>query len=124
MGRTAHLFGAADRCLAEFVHDSGPGASVLCYMPVAIKQHVECITGCIAHKRHRAFERIEATPEAVDRGSSTSTRRHKDEDARLSGHMGTQAPGMSGLRRQRGVCRLGHDMPCSGRQRAAVVGRT
>ncbi|MGA8552730.1 MAG: NAD(P)/FAD-dependent oxidoreductase, partial [Stellaceae bacterium] len=47
---------------------TGPGSpSVLCNMPVAIEQHVEWITGCIADMRKHGFERIEPTPEAVDR---------------------------------------------------------
>jgi cation diffusion facilitator CzcD-associated flavoprotein CzcO len=46
---------------------TGPGSpSVLCNMPVAIEQHVEWITGCIAHMRAQGLERIEARPEAVD----------------------------------------------------------
>ena len=47
---------------------TGPGSpSVLCNMPVAIEQHVEWITDCIAHMRERGLERIEATPGAADR---------------------------------------------------------
>jgi cation diffusion facilitator CzcD-associated flavoprotein CzcO len=47
---------------------TGPGSpSVLCNMPVAIEQHVDWITDCIAHLRATERERIEATPEAVDR---------------------------------------------------------
>jgi cation diffusion facilitator CzcD-associated flavoprotein CzcO len=47
---------------------TGPGSpSVLCNMPVAIEQHVDWITDCIAHLRATGRERIEATPEAVDR---------------------------------------------------------
>jgi hypothetical protein len=36
-------------------------------MPVAIEQHVEWITGCIAHMRAHGLERIEARPEAMER---------------------------------------------------------
>ncbi len=47
---------------------TGPGSpSVLCNMPVAIEQHAEWITACIAHMRERGFNRIEAKPEAVDK---------------------------------------------------------
>nr|WP_294556078.1 NAD(P)/FAD-dependent oxidoreductase [uncultured Rhodopila sp.] len=47
---------------------TGPGSpSVLCNMPVAIEQHVEWITDCIAHLRARGLKRIEPKPEAVDR---------------------------------------------------------
>ncbi|MGH7123835.1 MAG: flavin-containing monooxygenase [Stellaceae bacterium] len=46
---------------------TGPGSpSVLCNMPVAIEQHVEWITDCIAHMRAQGIERIEAKPEAMD----------------------------------------------------------
>jgi cation diffusion facilitator CzcD-associated flavoprotein CzcO len=47
---------------------TGPGSpSVLCNMPVAIEQHVEWITDCIAYMRAKGLERIEARPEAMDR---------------------------------------------------------
>ena len=47
---------------------TGPGSpSVLCNMPVAIEQHVDWITDCIAHMRAHGLERIEALPEAMDR---------------------------------------------------------
>jgi cation diffusion facilitator CzcD-associated flavoprotein CzcO len=47
---------------------TGPGSpSVLCNMPVAIEQHVEWITACIAHMRAHGFTRIEATQAAADR---------------------------------------------------------
>src|SRR3954466_6810362 len=36
-------------------------------MPVAIEQHVEWITACIAHMRVHGFAHIEPAPEAVDR---------------------------------------------------------
>ncbi|MGI9520855.1 MAG: flavin-containing monooxygenase [Hyphomicrobiaceae bacterium] len=46
---------------------TGPGSpSVLCNMPVAIEQHVEWITDCIAHMMREGLARIEATEEAVD----------------------------------------------------------
>ena len=47
---------------------TGPGSpSVLCNMPVAIEQHAEWITDCIAHMRANGLERIEARPDAVDK---------------------------------------------------------
>ncbi|MBV9521436.1 MAG: NAD(P)/FAD-dependent oxidoreductase [Alphaproteobacteria bacterium] len=47
---------------------TGPGSpSVLCNMPVAIEQHVEWITDCIAYLRRKGLERIEARTEAADR---------------------------------------------------------
>ena len=46
---------------------TGPGSpSVLCNMPVAIEQHVEWITDCIAHLRARGLDRVEARVEAMD----------------------------------------------------------
>jgi cation diffusion facilitator CzcD-associated flavoprotein CzcO len=46
---------------------TGPGSpSVLCNMPVAIEQHVDWITDCIAHLRENGIERIEPRPEAAD----------------------------------------------------------
>src|SRR4051794_8305086 len=46
---------------------TGPGSpSVLCNMPVAIEQHVEWITDCIAHMRKHGLTRIEPKNEAVD----------------------------------------------------------
>ncbi|HEX7810282.1 MAG TPA: NAD(P)/FAD-dependent oxidoreductase [Burkholderiales bacterium] len=46
---------------------TGPGSpSVLCNMPVAIEQHVEWITDCIAHLRKAGFKTIEPSEEAVD----------------------------------------------------------
>ncbi len=47
---------------------TGPGSpSVLCNMPVAIEQHVDWITDCIAHMRERGLERIEPRADAVDK---------------------------------------------------------
>ena len=46
---------------------TGPGSpSVLCNMPVAIEQHVEWITDCIAHLRSEGLTRIEPKEEAVE----------------------------------------------------------
>ncbi|HXP75222.1 MAG TPA: NAD(P)/FAD-dependent oxidoreductase [Stellaceae bacterium] len=46
---------------------TGPGSpSVLCNMPVAIEQHVEWITDCIAHMREHGLQCIEARSEAAD----------------------------------------------------------
>ncbi len=47
---------------------TGPGSpSVLCNMPVAIEQHVEWITDCIAHMRKHGLTRIETSAEAMDK---------------------------------------------------------
>lgn len=46
---------------------TGPGSpSVLCNMPVAIEQHVEWITDCIAYMRAGSFNCIEANDAAMD----------------------------------------------------------
>ena len=46
---------------------TGPGSpSVLCNMPVAIEQHVEWISDCIAHMRREGLTRIEATEESME----------------------------------------------------------
>jgi cation diffusion facilitator CzcD-associated flavoprotein CzcO len=46
---------------------TGPGSpSVLCNMPVAIEQHVEWITDCIARMRADGVQHIEARAEAMD----------------------------------------------------------
>jgi hypothetical protein len=45
----------------------GPGSpSVLCNMPVAIEQHVDWITDCIAHMREEGLGRIEPRVTAMD----------------------------------------------------------
>jgi len=50
----------------NFFTITGPGSpSVLTNMPVAIEQHVEWITDCIAHLRANGIEAIEPDPEAV-----------------------------------------------------------
>ena len=47
---------------------TGPGSpSVLCNMPIAIEQHVEWITDCIAYMRWRGLSRIEPHAHAMDR---------------------------------------------------------
>lgn len=47
---------------------TGPGSpSVLTNMPIAIEQHVEWIADCIGHMRKAKLDRIETTPEAMDR---------------------------------------------------------
>jgi cation diffusion facilitator CzcD-associated flavoprotein CzcO len=46
---------------------TGPGSpSVLCNLPVAIEQHVDWITDCIAHMRAHHLERIETSTAAMD----------------------------------------------------------
>ena len=46
---------------------TGPGSpSVLCNLPVAIEQHVDWITDCLAWMREHGHDRVETTDEAVD----------------------------------------------------------
>jgi len=50
----------------NFFTITGPGSpSVLTNMPVAIEQHVEWITECIAHLRRGGIDSVEADPEAA-----------------------------------------------------------
>ncbi|MBR0681316.1 NAD(P)/FAD-dependent oxidoreductase [Roseomonas eburnea] len=95
---------------------TGPGSpSVLTNMPVAIEQHVEWITACIAHLRASGLARIEPAPDAVDRWVA-----HVNEaaDATLlpqAGHswyLGANVPGKprvfmpyaGGMARYRAIC--------------------
>ena len=65
---TTQLSRPADRGLPKPLFTvTGPGSpSVLCNMPVAIEQHVEWITACIAHMREHGLKRIETKDEAVN----------------------------------------------------------
>lgn len=64
----------------NFFTITGPGSpSVLTNMPVAIEQHVEWITGCIAHLRERGIAAIEPTVEAARKWDS-----HVEEAARAT----------------------------------------
>jgi cation diffusion facilitator CzcD-associated flavoprotein CzcO len=95
---------------------TGPGSpSVLCNMPVAIEQHVEWITNCIARMRGSGFERIEPEPEAVQRWVN-----HVNDaanatllpQARHSWYLGANVPGKprvfmpyaGGMARYREIC--------------------
>ena len=58
---------------------TGPGSpSVLCNMPVAIEQHVEWITDCIAHMRNHGLKRIEPSPKRWIVGSAGQRGRRCD----------------------------------------------
>jgi cation diffusion facilitator CzcD-associated flavoprotein CzcO len=47
---------------------TGPGSpSVLCNMPVAIEQHADWITDCIAYIQAKGLDRIEPRPDAVEK---------------------------------------------------------
>ena len=95
---------------------TGPGSpSVLCNMPVAIEQHVDWITDCIAHMRERGLDRIEAKADAADRWVE-----HVNEvahgtlmvQAGSSWYLGANVPGKprvfmpyaGGMARYRGIC--------------------
>jgi cation diffusion facilitator CzcD-associated flavoprotein CzcO len=95
---------------------TGPGSpSVLCNMPVAIEQHVEWITACIAQMREHGFERIEPTPDAVDgwvahvNGAADATLLPQ---AKHSWYLGANVPGKprvfmpyaGGMARYREIC--------------------
>jgi cation diffusion facilitator CzcD-associated flavoprotein CzcO len=63
---------------------TGPGSpSVLTNMPVAIEQHVEWITECIAHMRRHGLNRIEPSSEAM---STWVSRVNAAADATLLSH--------------------------------------
>ena len=95
---------------------TGPGSpSVLTNMPVAIEQHVEWITECIATLRNKGLARIEAAPEAaLDWGAEVN----KAGDATLlplaksSWYLGANVPGKprvfmpyaGGMARYRAIC--------------------
>ena len=95
---------------------TGPGSpSVLCNMPVAIEQHVDWITDCIAYMRQRGLDRIEATAEAADQWVD---RVNEAADATLlplaasSWYLGANVPGKprvfmpyaGGMARYRRIC--------------------
>jgi len=95
---------------------TGPGSpSVLTNMPVAIEQHVDWITGCIAHLRRNGIAAIEPDADAARRWG-----KHVDETAnstllskaKHSWYYGANVPGKprvfmpyaGGLARYRGIC--------------------
>lgn len=95
---------------------TGPGSpSVLCNMPVAIEQHVEWITGCIAHMREHDIARVEARPASMDHWVKTV---NEAADATLlplahhSWYLGANIPGKprvfmpyaGGMVRYRDIC--------------------
>ncbi len=95
---------------------TGPGSpSVLTNMPVAIEQHAEWITDCIAYMREHDIARIEAQPESMDRWVQEV---NKAADATLLPHahhswyLGANIPGKprvfmpyaGGMVRYRGIC--------------------
>ncbi len=95
---------------------TGPGSpSVLCNMPVAIEQHVEWITDCIAHLRGHEIERIEARDEASDewvQQVNEAARATLLPEAHSSWYLGANVPGKprvfmpyaGGMARYRAIC--------------------
>jgi cation diffusion facilitator CzcD-associated flavoprotein CzcO len=95
---------------------TGPGSpSVLCNMPVAIEQHAEWISDCIATMRERGLERIEPEPAAVEKWVA-----HVNDaanatllpQAKHSWYLGANVPGKprvfmpyaGGMAHYRGIC--------------------
>jgi cation diffusion facilitator CzcD-associated flavoprotein CzcO len=95
---------------------TGPGSpSVLCNMPVAIEQHVDFITDCIAHLYATQHSRVEATPHATEKWVD-----HVNEaasatllpQAKHSWYLGANIPGKprvfmpyaGGMARYRAIC--------------------
>src|SRR4029079_15323601 len=95
---------------------TGPGGpSVLTNMPVAIEQHVEWITDCIAHMREHGIRTIEASEEATRTWGEhvqECARAKPCWDAKHSWYFGANVPGKpqvfmpysGGLARYRRTC--------------------
>ena len=95
---------------------TGPGSpSVLCNMPVAIEQHVEWITDCIAQMRAKGLQRIEAKDEAMDEWVQEVNRAANATllpQAHHSWYLGANVPGKprvfmpyaGGMARYRDIC--------------------
>ncbi|WP_323808892.1 flavin-containing monooxygenase [Zeimonas arvi] len=95
---------------------TGPGSpSVLCNLPVAIEQHVDWVTDCIAWMRERGATRVEPAEEAVEQWLATV---QAAADATLlpsvphSWYLGANVPGKprifmpyaGGMARYRAIC--------------------
>jgi cation diffusion facilitator CzcD-associated flavoprotein CzcO len=95
---------------------TGPGSpSVLCNMPVAIEQHAEWITDCIAHMREYGIDCCEAAAEAAEKwGEHVNTAAHATllPLATHSWYLGANVPGKprvfmpyaGGMARYRAIC--------------------
>jgi len=95
---------------------TGPGSpSVLCNMPVAIEQHAEWITACIAHMREVGAETVEATSEAAAKwGAHVNDAANATllPQATHSWYLGANVPGKprvfmpyaGGMAHYRGIC--------------------
>ena len=118
----------------NFFTVTGPGSpSVLTNMPVAIEQHVDWITDCIAHLRKNGFDSIEPDPESAHKWGA-----HVNETANAtlltkakhSWYYGANVPGKpqvfmpyaGGLARYRAICNdvaaRGYDGFCLNRRGA------
>jgi cation diffusion facilitator CzcD-associated flavoprotein CzcO len=95
---------------------TGPGSpSVLCNMPVAIEQHADFITDCIAHMHaHRLFC-VEATPDATEKWATQVNEAASVTllpQAKHSWYLGANIPGKprvfmpyaGGMARYRAIC--------------------
>jgi cation diffusion facilitator CzcD-associated flavoprotein CzcO len=95
---------------------TGPGShSVLCNMPVAIEQHVDWITQCIAHLRANHVAVIEPAPDAVEDWSEQVNAAANETllpQASSSWYLGANVPGKprafmpyaGGMARYRQIC--------------------
>jgi cation diffusion facilitator CzcD-associated flavoprotein CzcO len=95
---------------------TGPGSpSVLCNMPVAVEQHVEWVTDCIAYLRQHDIARIEARSESMDcwvRAVNEAADATLLPHAHHSWYLGANVPGKprvfmpyaGGMVRYRGIC--------------------
>jgi cation diffusion facilitator CzcD-associated flavoprotein CzcO len=95
---------------------TGPGSpSVLCNMPVAIEQHVEWVTDCIAHLRASKVATIEAEPGAAEDWGAQVNDAANATLLPMAGHswyLGANVPGKprmfmpyaGGMKRYRQIC--------------------
>jgi cation diffusion facilitator CzcD-associated flavoprotein CzcO len=95
---------------------TGPGSpSVLTNMPVAIEQHVEWITDCIAHMRANGITRIEPKPQAAEKwvmDVNAAANETLLPQAKHSWYLGANVPGKprvfmpyaGGMARYREIC--------------------
>jgi cation diffusion facilitator CzcD-associated flavoprotein CzcO len=95
---------------------TGPGSpSVLVNMPVAIEQHAEWITDCIAQMRSQGFKRIEPKPQSVARWQAdvqTAANATLLPTVKHSWYLGANVPGkprvfmpyVGGMARYRQIC--------------------
>jgi cation diffusion facilitator CzcD-associated flavoprotein CzcO len=104
--------------ISALLLEAGAGVGGTWYwtnMPVAIEQHVEWITDCIAHQREHDIARIEARPESMDRWVQSVNEAAEATllpHAHHSWYLGGNVPGKprvfmpyaGGMIRYRGIC--------------------